>query len=79
MSSGMGSNYVSNFDPRWLHVIYGILGMLVSVWIGAFLLSITPKGVFPDLPILVTMLTAWVGGFVYSFHHAFDMIDNPRE
>lgn len=79
MSSGMGSNHVSNFDPRWLHVIYGVLGMLLSIWVGAFLLSIAPKGVFPFLPILVTMLTAVVGAGAYSFHHAFDMIDNPRK
>lgn len=79
MSSGMGSNHVSNSDPRWLHVIYGVLGMLASVWIGAFLLSITPKGVFPDLPIFVTMLTAVVGGFAYSFNYFFDIMDNPKE
>ena len=68
-----------NGDKRWLHVLYGILGFLGSVWVGVFLMSITPKGIFPDLPILLTMAVGIIISIFYTMYHLFDIIDHPRE
>lgn len=53
---------------RTQQIVISALGMLVSVWAGAYLTSLVPYGSWTQMPVVLTVSACLVAGYVGLVH-----------
>lgn len=66
-------------NEKLKHALYAIVAFFGFLWVGSFMLYLTPDGQFPEFPIFLTMLLGMMGSLVYGLYCFFTYMDEDKK